>query len=260
VVTIQNTKEGESKQIAVVVLTKNSAKTIAQCLDAVKRNIDTPKLVVIDDSDDRGKTLRIASKYSDQIHMFSGNIGEKRDYAIDLVVAPIFAFVDSDIIVNRAAFLRSMEILRSDESIAAVHNRCRSIDPRVSFGKETKQNLTFGFALLRTAALKESRIPHQPRGEDAATGMRLQRSGYRVAWQGEFACSHLKTLVDTYIHYFRYGKGGHHGGNPAFIIRRLIKHRNMKTLVLQLFLLAGYTDFRLRRFRASSSRGSVGME
>jgi glycosyltransferase involved in cell wall biosynthesis len=239
-------------QIDVAVLTKNNAKTIAQCLDAIKKNIDVSKLVLIDDSDDRGETLRIASKYTDQIHMFSGNIGEKRDYAIDLVVAPIFAFVDSDIIVNRAAFLRSMEILGSDESIAAVHNRGNSIDPRVSFGEETKQNLTFGFALLRSAALKESRIPHLPKGEDAATGIRLQRLGYRVAWQGEFACSHLKTLVDTYLHFFRYGERGHYQGRPTFVIRNLIKRPNMKTLVLQLFLFTGYTEYRLRRFRALS--------
>jgi glycosyltransferase involved in cell wall biosynthesis len=129
----------EMEQIDVAVLTKNSAKTIAKSLDAIKRSIDFSKLVVIDDSDDRGETLRIASKYTNQIYVFSGNIGEARDYAIDLVIAPIFAFVDSDVIVNRAAFLRSMEILRSDQLIAAVHSPYRSTDPRVSFGQYAKQ-------------------------------------------------------------------------------------------------------------------------
>jgi glycosyltransferase involved in cell wall biosynthesis len=236
--------------IDVVVLTKNSAKTIAQCLHAIKQNIDVSKLILVDDSDDRGKTTVIASKYTDQIHLCKGNIGEKRDYSLDLVTTPIFAFVDSDIIVNRQAFMRSVDILESRESISAVHNAVRAFDSRDFTSKETKQNLTFGFAILKTAALRRSRISHQSRGEDAATGTRLRRLGYEVAWQGEFPCIHLRTLTDTWAHYLEYGKRGHFEGHPSYVVRKVIEHRSMKMLILQLYFLAGYAEYRLRRFAA----------
>ena len=241
----------DMEQIDVVVLTKNSARTISQCLNSIRTCIPVSRIVVVDDSDDRGETLRIASKYTDQIYKFSGNIGEKRDHAIDLVVTPIFAYVDSDVVVNRAAFKRSMEILESDKSIAAVHNKGRPTDPRDFLSDGSHRNLTFGFALLRTAALKESRVPHQPKGEDAATGRRLQRLGYSIAWQDEFVSDHLRTLFEAYVHYFWYGKQGYFEGHPTYVIRKLAKHRNIKMLVLQLFLLAGYTEYRLRRIGRS---------
>jgi len=251
------------QQIDVVVLTKNNAKTIAQCLNAIKKSIDVSRLIVIDDSEDNGETLRIVSKYTDQIHVYSGNIGEKRNHAIDLVVTPFFAFVDSDVIVNRAAYLKSMEILQSDESIAAVHNPVISIDPRLRGKKRQilapKKNLTFGFALLRTEALQKSRIPQLPKGEDPATGVRLQRLGYGVAWQGEFACTEYKTLIDVYVHYFNYGKRGYFQGHPSRVIRRLIRRgRGMAFFVAQLFLLAGYAEYRVRNLGEPKSSENGG--
>ena len=234
-------------QIDVVVLTRNSAKTIGQCLDAIKRTTDASALIIIDDSNDGGETVRIARKYTDKISVYSGNIGEKRDHAIDLVTAPIFAFVDSDVIINSKAFVRSVEIMRSNDLIAAVHSGVRPADPRDFVSGETKQNLTFGFALLRTMALRESRIPHRSRGEDPATGMRLKRLGYEVVWQGEFVCLHMRTLVDTWRHYLQYGRRGHFEGHPVYVVRKLVRQRDMKTLVLQLCFLAGYTEYRVKR-------------
>ncbi|HEV2139109.1 MAG TPA: glycosyltransferase family A protein [Nitrososphaerales archaeon] len=242
-----------TQRIDVVVLTKNSAKTVAQSLDAIKRSMDIARLIVLDDSNDRGKTLRIASGWTDHVYVYPGNIGEKRDHAIDLVDTPVFAFVDSDVIVNRGAFLRSMAILQSDELIAAVYSKVKPSDPRDFTGGEKKENLTFGFAVLRTKALKQSRIPHQPRGEDPSTGKRLQRLGYKVAWQDEYVCTHLRTLMDTWGHYFQYGKRGHFEGRPTHVIRNIVRHHSMKMLVLQLCFLAGYTEYSIQKLRVPIS-------
>lgn len=239
--------------IDVVVLTKNSAKTVGQCLEAIRRVITGARIIVIDDSDDGGETAQIASKYADDIRVHPGNIGEKRDFALDLIETPIFAFVDSDVIVNAPAFQRSMEILRAEESVAAVHSRVRPTDRRDFSGSETKRNLTFGFALLRTAPIRQVRIPHQPRGEDPATGARLKKLGYEVAWQGEFPCGHLRTVVDVWRHYFQYGKRGHYEGHPLYAIQNLIRHPSAKSLVLQLYFMAGYADFRLRKLMSPGS-------
>ncbi|HEV2139099.1 MAG TPA: glycosyltransferase family 2 protein [Nitrososphaerales archaeon] len=200
-----------------VVLTKNSSNTLAQCLDAIRRNIDVARLIVLDDSNDGGKTMRIASELADQVLVYPKNIGEKRDHAIDLVDTPVFAFVDSDVIVNRAAFLRSLEMLLNDDLVAAVANAIVPVDPRLrSIARQRTQwsNLKFGFALLRTSVLRKSRIPLIPFGEDGRTGITLGKLGFKWSTQSEYLCWHIMTLQENWFHGRRYARLGYSWISP----------------------------------------------
>jgi glycosyltransferase involved in cell wall biosynthesis len=204
----------------VVVLTKNSEKTLPKCLDAIRRSVNLGSLIIVDGGS-RDKTLSIVSSKVEEVHVLPNlNVGAARDYALDLVKTEAFAFVDSDVLVNRQCFLKSAQMLLEDDSVAAVTNAMVPADPRLGKPQDhpKKPNyLIFGFVLLKTSALRKSRIPRIPWGEDGRTGIRLERLGFRWLVQDDFYCQHLITLKEHWLHELRYSRLGYPWFRPRNI-------------------------------------------
>ena len=85
-------------QIDVVVLTKNSEKTLERCLDSILGNVPLNRLIAIDGGSS-DKTVKILEKFNAEIHMDQGNRATARQKGIGLVETEWFAFVDSDVIL-----------------------------------------------------------------------------------------------------------------------------------------------------------------
>jgi glycosyltransferase involved in cell wall biosynthesis len=240
------------KRIDIVVLTRESQKTLLRCLRAIRESIDCNRLIVVDGGS-RDKTLEIASKYADEIHVLpNSNIGEARDAALDLIKTDIFAFVDSDVVINKECFLKSMLLISQDQKVAAVQNRTMFVDRARHRTFKDSKYLSFAFVLLRTEPLKRSRIPHVIRDEDSKTGEKLRRLGYKWTVQKEGFCWHLHTTKDTWIHWYNYGRHGLYSGSPKYILPSMLRdfgrlgkkrQRLVGFLVKRGFLVIGYLRF-----------------
>ncbi|MDA4127878.1 MAG: glycosyltransferase family 2 protein [Thaumarchaeota archaeon] len=212
--------------VDVVVLTKNSEKTLALCLDAIERSVNLSSLIIIDGGSE-DKTLAIASGRTPAVQVLpSLNVGQARDYALDLIHTETFAFVDSDVVVNRQSFLKSVQMLSRDVFVAAVTNAMIPADSRLRKPTERPNRpnyLTFGFVLLRTSALRRCRIPGIPWGEDGRTGKRLEKLGFNWLIQNEFYCRHLITMQEHWYHALRYARLGYPWIKPKKIPLLMVK-------------------------------------
>jgi glycosyltransferase involved in cell wall biosynthesis len=87
--------------IDVTVATKNSARTLDKCLQAIRANIPVRRLVIVDaDSDDR--TLAIAKKYDAIVVIEPGPLGRVRFVQAQNCGTDWIAYIDSDVYVYKS--------------------------------------------------------------------------------------------------------------------------------------------------------------
>ena len=258
----------DPRKLDAVVLTLDSAKTLRLCLESLRSTPEVSSIIVVDGGSNDG-TLSIARELADKIAVFpNSNIGEARDRALDMVDSELFIFVDSDVVVTPVCIRASLEMLSKDYRLAAVASKTLPSDPRLlgkgsgSAAMEPEYNtLAFGLVVMRSDALSRCRIPHLVRGEDAKTGERLERMGYKWTFQTKASSMHVKTVPDVWFHYFRYGSKGHQSGQPGLVLittaklwLRLFffawswraKKRSLHEVVKNLFFLAGYLNYMTR--------------
>jgi glycosyltransferase involved in cell wall biosynthesis len=84
--------------IDVVILTKNSEKTLEQCLLSISKSVPANKLIAIDGYS-TDKTVDILKKYDATIIQTHGTRGFARQIGINMVTTDWFAFVDSDVVL-----------------------------------------------------------------------------------------------------------------------------------------------------------------
>lgn len=107
-----------SKDVTVVIITKNEEKNIADCLDCVGW---ANEIIVIDSySDDQ--TVPIALKYTSQViqNTWPGMVGTQRNIGLDLASSDWVLFLDADERVTEQLRDEIMHIISSDSARAIV--------------------------------------------------------------------------------------------------------------------------------------------
>jgi len=84
--------------IDVVILTKNSEKTLEHCLLSISKSVPVNKLIAIDGYS-TDETVEILKRYNATIIQTYGTRGVARQIGINMVTTDWFAFVDSDVVL-----------------------------------------------------------------------------------------------------------------------------------------------------------------
>lgn len=203
-------------EVDVVVLTRNSARTLRKCLEHIKSYIDCHRVFIID-SGSTDDTVKIAKEFG-EVHRGNWNLAEGRTYAIKLVDCPMFTFIDSDVYIPENWYEDIMRHFTPD--VGAVQGRPVPTDPFLRkyseahfrlqsiFGRERERGGTHN-TIIRTEAVKDIEIPSSYRiGEDWFIRRYVEGRGYKWVYDPtitvehessrRFAGSHMIKEEDTY--------------------------------------------------------------
>jgi glycosyltransferase involved in cell wall biosynthesis len=105
-------------KVDVVVLTKNSEKTLTRCLNSIYKNVPINKLIIVDGYS-TDKTSRIIDKFRKRFHNViflreKGTRGKARQTAIEKVTTEWFMFVDSDVVLCNSWFNKAKKFIKSN--------------------------------------------------------------------------------------------------------------------------------------------------
>ncbi|MEM3786963.1 MAG: glycosyltransferase family A protein, partial [Nitrososphaeria archaeon] len=113
--------------LAVVILTKNSERTIEACLNGLVKSNYLPDQVIIVDGCSKDKTLEIIKDFKSKLNIkIVNDEGKGLGYARDLGFRSAgkeikyIAMVDSDVVVNENFFDNAIKILETDEKAGAI--------------------------------------------------------------------------------------------------------------------------------------------
>lgn len=108
--------------VAVVVPTRNSARTLDACLKSIKMQEYPCALIVVDNhSDDR--TLEIANKWADIVLTCGPERSAQRNAGAAATAAEIIGFIDSDMILSTQVVTEAVEAIRSGAVSVVVPER-----------------------------------------------------------------------------------------------------------------------------------------
>jgi glycosyltransferase involved in cell wall biosynthesis len=190
--------------VDVIVLTKNSERVLARCLESIYENVPVNKLIVYDGySIDR--TLEILKdfqiKYGNiELLKGHGTRGTARQEAIRRVKTEWFMFVDSDVILCPNWFQKATKLVKDDVGaiwgmeIWSVLKKARllSLFERINLKVFERRGGTHDL-LVRQKAVGNISIPHRLHTyEDSYIKSWIRRKEYRVIAAYEPYCVHYR--------------------------------------------------------------------
>lgn len=109
-------------EIAIVIPTFNSARTLRRCLESIRRQTLLPsEVIVVDDERTSDHTRDIAESFRCRLIVSSAGMAESRNIGIETSTPPILFSVDSDMVLSRDLL---DELLRAfDDGVEAVSIR-----------------------------------------------------------------------------------------------------------------------------------------
>lgn len=115
------------KDVDVTVCTYNSAKYLRPCLASIKKNIPVKTIWVVDNhsTDD---TVKIAESFGATVVKTRGSLAESRQLSFSLVETPVFANVDSDVVLCDGWFERMKPYL-SQSNVGACWGVALNMNP-----------------------------------------------------------------------------------------------------------------------------------
>jgi glycosyltransferase involved in cell wall biosynthesis len=192
-----------SGPIDVVVPTKNSARTLKQCLGALYREIPICHLIVIDANSSDG-TIEILSQYQN-VDLVRGpwHLGKAREIAIKRVHTDFFAFIDDDIVVV-ASWLKEMLAYMHDSDVGAVQGTGRpsgiwvTLSERIAQVMHLPQQRPYtGNTLIRTSAVKDIRLPDVLLYEDYLIRKHIEKKGLKWVLTRRPLAIQLSTIFES---------------------------------------------------------------
>jgi len=193
-------------QVDVVVLTKNSAHKLRNCLASIYENVPIKNLIVIDgfSTDGTLKILEGFNKVYGNITLFQvdGSRAKARTEGIRHVTTEWFLFVDSDVVLCKDWYEKAQADLTN--GVAAVWGLNVDVIPNVTNKRvlllqgilaQECFKLRGGThdTLILTKAVAGIRIPeHLHTYEDACIIGHIKNQGYKVCVASEAYCLHYK--------------------------------------------------------------------
>ncbi|MGC8558684.1 MAG: glycosyltransferase family 2 protein [Nitrososphaeria archaeon] len=218
--------------LSVVVLTKNSARTLNYTLESLLKSTIMPDELIIVDGGSTDSTLSIVKSYMDKLDVrIVYDKGRGYGYARDLgwrsSRGKYVVMVDSDVVVNPEFFQRAIEILEKDSGLAALAAKLRPVVNEkgllakfqtknlaiIIFNKEDVYpkpsiSVSTSCTIYRKSALESvNGFSHKfvLAKEDSDITFRLIKNGFRAS-QLKIDCKHLETGKRFFKVNFKYGR------------------------------------------------------
>ena len=124
--------------VSIIIPTKNSAKTLARCLESIiNQQYENIEIIIVDNfsTDD---TLEIARKYTTAIHEFGPERSFQVNYGVKMASGKYVYRVDSDFVLEHNVIDEAVRYGRDPTSYSAIiiHN---TSDPTVSFWAKVRK-------------------------------------------------------------------------------------------------------------------------
>jgi glycosyltransferase involved in cell wall biosynthesis len=123
--------------VSVVIPTKNSAKTLRQCLESVKKQDYENTEIIVVDNHSTDDTLEIAKQYTNLVYTFSPERSSQINYGVKRSAGKYIYRVDSDFVLESGLITEAVNALEShDYAAVLIHN---ASDPTVSFWAKVRK-------------------------------------------------------------------------------------------------------------------------
>jgi GT2 family glycosyltransferase len=185
-------------------LTKNSMGSLSKTILSVRANIPVNRLIVVDGGSSDG-TVEFISKQRDAILVddSGGNRATARQRGIDEVETELFAFVDSDMILQKNWFIEARKSFELPD-VGAVSTYPKYFGTagkvqkalEIMYGRPTRRRFDTAAALLRTEAVEGISIPNEDEdipSEDEFIGREVLKRGYKVLCVGSPVAYHQES-------------------------------------------------------------------
>jgi len=194
-------------KVDVVVLTKNSERTLSKCLNSIYKNVPVNRLIVVDGGS-KDRTLKVVEGFDKRYHNVvvlkeKGTRGTARQRAIEAVTTEWFMFVDSDVVLCKGWFEKARRHIK--DKVGAIWGIeiwsivksmiVLKIFLRVTMKIFGKRGGTHDL-LVRRQAVKDIHIPANLHVyEDAYIKSWISRKGYSVISAYEPYCIHYRPAI-----------------------------------------------------------------
>jgi len=218
--------------LSVVVLTKNSERTIEYCLRGLIESSIKPDIVIIVDGGSTDRTLEIVRKYCSVLNIKvlqdkGGGLAVARNLGWRSTNTKYIAMIDSDVVVNRDFLRRAIEILEKDGTVGAIGAKLKPIcEERGLLSKFQEKNLAVHLhwneplypstvpavhtacTVFRRGAIEEvgGFDPYfKLAKEDSDISFKLRKKGYKLSYI-DFFSLHMETGKRFWSINFKYGR------------------------------------------------------
>lgn len=251
--------------VSVVILTRNSARTLRQCLEGLEASRMKPAEVIVVDGGSTDETLDIVREHASTLNArVLYDEGRGLGYARDvgwrgtLASSGYVAMVDSDVVVDPGFFGSAISIMDEDRGLGALAGKLKSeCGERGLTARFQVRNLSMhlhtkdapypaqvpsvhtAFTVFRRRALEEVggfSSSYRLAKEDSYISFRLRESGYRLSLLDIYA-RHLETGRRFWRVNFRYGR------SYAVIARDFPKQAPLWTVKNAVYVAAIFLPF-----------------
>jgi glycosyltransferase involved in cell wall biosynthesis len=115
-----------SPQVSVVVPTRNSARTIARCLESIRAQTSSAYEIIVVDNSSEDETVALARQFADVVLIGGPERSAQRNLGVHEAHGRYVFFVDSDMVLDSSVI---------EGCLAAVETADAVIIPEVSFGE-----------------------------------------------------------------------------------------------------------------------------
>lgn len=204
--------EGSKLKIDVVIPTKGEW-TLKYALDAVRKNVDVNRIILVITKDFEGEAKKLDAVYT----VFDEkNVGKARNEGLKLVETDTFASIDSDVLVTKEWFNWCMKTIQK-RNVGACQGYTKTFGKYYANlqmkyirrgGKYGKGLCCLGNTMLKTNVVREVGMPQIPVEEDWQLRLRTERAGYKWISNLNIVCPHLKNDLDVWKHSIWWGSMG----------------------------------------------------
>lgn len=203
--------------LAIVVITRNEAKHIRACLDAVLQVVAhfAGSPVVLVDSDSSDETVAIAARYPLTVYRYRGPVltaAAGRRIGFEKVSARYVLFLDGDCRVDAAWVKQAVGILEASPEVAVISGRRRELHESGARSASSSDDYYIGGnALFRADALRAvgNFNPFLPALEELELQGRMHAAGYRLVLTPEVMFTHhtyRQESMSSLLHLIRRGR------------------------------------------------------
>jgi len=195
---------GASSRADVIILTRNSMEpSLPETIASVLANIPVNRLIVVDGGSTDGTREYLAKR--EDVLLIDDSRGYRataRQKGIENVQTEFFAFVDSDMILQRDWYLEALNLMMPKVGAISTYPRYFGTAERAQralekmYGRPTRRRFDTAAALLRTSAVRGIKIPNEDEqvpSEDEFIGRAVQKRGYEVLCVGRPVAYHQES-------------------------------------------------------------------
>jgi glycosyltransferase involved in cell wall biosynthesis len=201
---VMNSGSEAAPRADVIILTKNSMEpSLPGTIASVYASIPVNRLIVVDGGSTDG-TVDYLSK-QEGVFLIDDSNGDRataRQKGIENVQTEYFAFVDSDMVLQRDWYLEALALMLPKVGAISTYPRYFGTAERAQralekmYGRPTRRRFDTAAALLRTSAVRGIQIPsedEQVASEDEFIGRVVQKRGYEVLCVGRPVAYHRES-------------------------------------------------------------------